>query len=143
MSDKMTIVAPVTRGRLPDNVSCRIRGTLLALDGKMARITIERQKKRRSLNQNKFYWGIVIPCVIEVLEKYGNIAGEEMAHDVCKENFLPASGRKKVFMKGIPICESLTSTELNTVEWEDYITKIRAWCAEEGVIVPLPKEVYY
>ena len=143
MRDKITVSGSVTNGHLPPDIVSSIRNALHNLEGKIARITIERQKKRRSLNQNAFYWGVVIPCVVEVLEDYGNEADADMAHEVAKHCFLPDSGKRRVSMNGAPLCETLTSATLSTIEWEDYMTKIRAFCAENGVQVPLPNEVDY
>ncbi len=133
--------APVTAGKLPVAVSMAIREALPGFEGKVVEITLERYVRVRSGSQNRFYWRYVLPRVVEVLEAFGNDADADMAHDVCKHLFLPSGGRVYLTGKdGKPMHHMLTSTKLNTLEWENYIEKIRAWCAGEGVQVPFPQE---
>ncbi len=133
--------APITSGKLPEAVSKAIRAVLPSFEGKVVEITLERFVRVRSSNQNRFYWRYVLPCVVGILESYGNDADTDMAHDVCKHMFLPSGGRIYLAGKdGKPMHHMLTSTKLTTAEWENYIDRIRVWCAEEGVQVPFPGE---
>lgn len=126
----------------PDDPMRKMQDLFAKLNEQVVQVTIEKAKKIRSNNQNNFYHGFVLPCVVQVLESYGNDSDEDVAHDVCKELFLPSEGIRKV--KGKKRTFTARSTRrLSTVGWEDYITRIRAWCATEGVIVPLPNEHLY
>lgn len=130
----------IQQGRVPEAVRERIRQTLGMLNGDVAHIVIEKAKKKRSLNQNAFYHGVVTPCVAGVLEHYGNDADNEVAHEICKRDFLPREGRRLVTLPSGETIEARSTTWLTTKSWEEYIERIRAWCAAEGVEVPYPNE---
>lgn len=86
-------------------------------------------KKPRSIEENKYYWG----CPIQILSEFFGYEPEEM-HEVLKYQFLQdRSGR-------FPRVKS--TTELSTVEFEDYMSRIRRWASIEfSVYIPKPNEV--
>jgi len=94
---------------------------------------IKKWFKKRSLNQNDFYWGVIIPK----LSEYFCITPSEV-HDEIKYKFL------RVTWVGIgweEISKTMSTTTLNTKEWEEYIDRIRKWIIEEyNITLPLPHE---
>lgn len=112
---------------------------LASMEGRKARITIEEAKRPRSLSQNSYYWGVIIPGVVRVLRFYGNNVDAEAAHEFCKATFLPPGG---ISMLITPLgdCEHRSTAMLTTAAMEDYHSHIRAWAAGEGVQIPLPNE---
>lgn len=129
----------VTNGKLSDGVSITIRQLIASMEGKNLVITVKEQGKRRSDQQNAFYWGVVIPAVKQMFEDAGTPCTPEDIHSFLKEH---VAGMMKVMI--LPdgsrraIVES--STKLSTTEWESYIDKIRAWAAPFGVAVPFPHD---
>ncbi len=129
----------VINGRISEGVSLSIRDVIQQSEGKNLVITIKEQGKRRSDRQNAFYWGVVIPAVKGLFEAAGTTCTPEDVHCYLKEHvggmmkiiFLPDGSRRA-------IVES--STKLTTAEWESYITKIRAWGAQGGLVIPEPHE---
>lgn len=96
-------------------------------------------KKQRSNPQNKYYWGVVLPRISE----HTGFTIEE-AHEVLKSKFL--KGWKNVdTAKGYVELEYVRSTtDLNTSEFEAYMTKVREFCSIElNVWVPEPNEPEY
>ena len=104
-----------------------------SLEGKEITATLERKKKQRSLNQNAYYWGVVIALVSE---RTGYTADE--AHDAMRMKFL------KDYKGNLESIKSTTS--LSTVEMEEYLSKIRQFASdpdELDIYIPEPNECEY
>lgn len=108
---------------------------LSGLNGQEFQITLEKRKKQRSKNQNNYYWGCVIPILAE---HFGYDYGEhEEIHRFLRQKFL---GYKQ--HEPIPILNS--TTELSSVEMEEYLESVRRWAIKEfNVNIPLPNETEY
>ena len=92
-------------------------------------IIVRKWKKRRTSNQNKYYWGVVVPILCDSLG-YSN---EEM-HDALKWKFLRNKEREK-----LPTVKSTSG--LSTIEFNNYIDEIVRWAAQEGIVIPDPSQV--
>lgn len=102
---------------------------LHSFEGKDVHVIVRQKKKIRSVNQNSFYWGCVIPLLCETTGY-----GDEELHEALKIKFLMDNTRK------LPTVKSTTS--LSTVEFEQYLDNIRQWAAIDlNCVVPLPNEV--
>lgn len=116
-----------------------IANAIKTLDGENIQIIIKKVGKRRSDNQNKYYWGVVIPAVKAMFEDSGTTLSPEDVHCFLKEH---VGGMVKIILtpdnKRISIVE--TSTKLTTAEWENFMTKIRAWAAAFGCDIPEPNQ---
>jgi hypothetical protein len=116
---------------------------LIQFEGKEIIVEVRERKKVRSIKQNKYYWKVVIPAVVEVLWEMGNNeADEEMAHEVCKACFMPPEGIKKVKGRKREM-EHRSTRFLSTKGFEAYTETIRQWAASEGKQILLPNEVEY
>lgn len=101
---------------------------------KSIKVTVERNKAKRSDAQNRYYWAVVLPYVRDGFIDIGNELqrnGESimLIHELMKERFLDngielADGYGEV-MKTKPTTTSLTKDEMT-----DYIESIRRWAAE-------------
>jgi hypothetical protein len=101
------------------------------LRGKDVAITIGPWQKKRSLSQNRYYFGVVCSMIAE---EAGYSTPEE-AHDALRMHFLLKHGDKPMPTIG-------STTELTTVEFEEYLAKCRQLAAELWALyVPLPNEV--
>jgi hypothetical protein len=116
---------------------------LYSFEGKEVVIEVRELRRIRSIKQNKYYWKVVIPAVVEVLWEMGNNeADEEMAHEVCKACFMPPEGIKKVKGRKREM-EHRSTRFLSTKGFEAYTETIRQWAASEGKQILLPNEVEY
>jgi hypothetical protein len=107
----------------------RWKMALGALDGKPVEVTIQRERKKRSLSQNSYYHGVVV----KMLADAAGYEPDEM-HDALRWEFLRVHGEER-----LPSVRS--TTELSTVEFEDYLSKCRMLGAQVyGVYVPGPGE---
>lgn len=103
------------------------------LANKPIELVVRQKRAQRSLRQNAYWWGVVIPLLSEHL----GYDKDEM-HEALKYKFLRLDAEPDthglVRMRG-------TST-LNTKEFTDLIEDVVTWAgAEFGVVVPLPNEV--
>lgn len=91
-------------------------------------------EKIRSLSENRYYRGVVI----KKLSDFTGYNDNEM-HNILRYKFLLKYHENH---KIPPIARS--TTELTTVEFEEYLTKIREWASIDlGCYIPLPNEAVY
>ena len=92
-------------------------------------LQINRSNAKRSLNQNKFYWGVVVTLFSQATGYSSN-----EAHQTLAGMFLSYTKGDKRFVK--------STTELDTKQFEDYQEQCRVFMWHElNVRVPLPNEV--
>ena len=119
-------------GRLVMDEPGSLARALAALRGREVQVLIEPKKKRRSDRQNAYYWGVII----EILSDHTGYSPEEM-HEALKSKFLGFYDKKT----GLRVVSS--SAEQDTVEFENYMSQIRAWASENDIFIPLPNEQIY
>jgi len=103
---------------------------LSKLEGKRVTIEVSPWRKSRSAQQNRYLHGVVIPILGEHLGYYADEMRAALAH-----KFLSVIDERNGLMriKG--------TSELSTVEFEEFLARVRQWAGEElGVFVPLPNE---
>lgn len=126
-------------GRIPLPVRITIAALIAKVPGKRIRLTIALYKKKRSINQNSFYFGVIVPLVRQKLNEAGNDITDKGTHKLIKQEVwrhfksitLPDGSKREILD---------TSTNLTTTQWEENIEKTRAWAAEWDIFLPLPNE---
>lgn len=92
-------------------------------------INIEKAKQIRSLQQNKYYWGVVV----KILSQHTGYTSDE-THQELASMFLKYENNGKLFVR--------STTKLNTAEFEKFTESCRQWAASEmSVHIPLPNEI--
>ncbi|MAF42610.1 MAG: hypothetical protein CMI54_00385 [Parcubacteria group bacterium] len=100
------------------------------LEGKRITVTIEKYKKPRSNEENRYYRGVIVKILADEL----GYSHEEM-HEILKEKFLKVHDDKFTWTQ--------STAKLSTVEFEDLCKKVRMWAsAELQIYIPLPNEAY-
>lgn len=114
---------------------------LQSLEGTDLILTLEKQKKSRSNQQNRFMWGVIVPIIRQGLIEVGYPRYEvttEFVHDYLKENFCP---KKEIINEdtGEIITAPPSTANLSTVEFMEYFEDIQRWSAEFlNVVIPDP-----
>ncbi|MBK7885165.1 MAG: hypothetical protein IPJ81_16280 [Chitinophagaceae bacterium] len=108
-------------------------------DGKHL-VTVKDMRKR-SIPQNAYYWGVVVPMVKKGLYDagYDEVTTNEDAHEVMKHIHL----RKRIVSKqtGDVIDISNSSAKLSIPEFNIYIEAICKWASEYlGIVIPSPND---
>lgn len=131
----------VTGGRIPVEVSKAVATALRNIEGKRVIVSLREHKRKRSNNQNRYYWGVVIPLVLEMFTDAGNDTTAEEVHEFLKE-YVGGSTFVRLLvtpdLKRRSVVRS--STTLTTDEWESFMEMVRAWAATMGCQIPLPNE---
>jgi hypothetical protein len=106
-----------------------ITNYLKGLEQQRVEVVIRKYKSKRSNEQNKYYFGVVL----DILSKHTGYEPDEM-HEILKFKFL----RKRI-SNDVEYVQS--TTKLNTAEMEAYLDKVRRWAAIELLCnIPLPNE---
>ncbi len=140
MADLLDIPFKSVQGKLPASVLHRLIDAVSMSGDKRLVLSLKEQKRKRSLSQNAYLWAVVYGRIVEVFREHGNNVDAEDVHAFCKDQ---VGKLKQVFVT--PDGEVLTgpgsTAKLGTMEFEEYLTKIRAWAAETlGLAIPLPNE---
>jgi hypothetical protein len=92
-------------------------------------LQINRAKDKRSLNQNRYYWGVIVSLFSQATGLTSNESHQELS-----SMFLMYERSGKNFTK--------STTELDTKQFEDYTEQCRVFMWHElNVHVPLPNEL--
>jgi hypothetical protein len=133
------IRSEVKNGSLTRNRNL-IKDAIETFEGKQIIIKIEKAKKKRSTQQNRFYYGVIIPIVQNCLKEAGHIMTSESTHDLIKLKFL----KETLFVNedtGEVIERIKSTTELSTSQFMDLIVQINDFTFEYfGVSLPEPGE---
>lgn len=102
-------------------------------------MTVKRYKAKRSLNQNSWYHGFIVPAVAQGLIDLGferSVCGRETVHEMLKEKFLKQDVGND---DGLFITVTRSTTDLNKEEFGEYIDAIDRYCQEFlGFALPTP-----
>ena len=133
------IISEVKNGSLTRNRNL-IKDAIETFEGKQVVIKIEKFKKKRSTQQNRFYYGVIIPIVQNCLKEAGHIMTSESTHDLIKLKFL----KETLFVNettGEVIERIKSTTELSTSQFMDLLEKINNFTFEYfGVSLPSPND---
>ena len=103
-------------------------------------MVISKANKRRSNDQNAYYWGLVLPCAVQGFRDAGHegITIDD-AHRFFKDRFLTEGVEIVSPRSGEVITMSKTTTVLSTTGMMDYVDQVARFCAEFlGVVIPEP-----
>lgn len=110
---------------------------LARLDGKRVRVSVGSVDQRRSSQQNRWYFGVIVPIAAEVLSQGRAVPlSKEQAHYVLASAFL---GCEETPLGPVPMKTSL----LSTAQFATYCERIVAHMASEWRMhVPMPGEPF-
>lgn len=95
--------------------------------GRNILIKFEKRGAKRSSNQNRYYHGIVVQSVMLGLREIGYSLSHDETHFFLKQKFNPVQVPNK---HGEAIELPGTTTELNKIEFSEYIERIAQWAVE-------------
>jgi hypothetical protein len=103
-------------------------------------VTISKVKKKRSNQQNRYYWGVIIPCIQNGLfETQGEWLTPDATHEFLKSNFNYKELVNESSGEIIKLPKS--TTESDTFDFEEYLDKCRLFADEFlNIIIPMPNE---
>ena len=121
----------VVKGKYRPNDPTAFKLAFAKLEGQEVEVIVRKPKKHGSNNQRRYYFGVIVAMIAEEIGE-----SRENTHDALKAKFLwDMSGE-------IPKVRS--TTDLTTIETEEYYSQIRQWASEFlNVYIPKPNEVDY
>lgn len=107
--------------------------------GREIEVTIQRKRKHRSLEQNQYYWGVIVPVVMQGLTDAGYRVTKESTHEFLKATF---NKMELVNEQTGEFLQTIGSTsQMSTVDMMTYFDKITQWAVEFlNVEIPQPGE---
>lgn len=105
-------------------------------------IEIIKGKKKRSINQNNWYYGIALPIIIQAIEETtGELYTKEDLHEFHLEKVLEATKVvKETLGETIITYTHKRTSDMTTVEFMNFKNKIQVYWAERGINVPDPNQ---
>jgi len=129
----------VENGRLKSN-KATIKAIIKSFEGKFITISFKPQKRTRSGNQNKYYWGVIIPIWRELLfTEWGEHYSTKETHEFLKYNcnFI----EKVNTTTGEIMRLSKSTTENSVTEQELFLDHARKLALEMfNTEIPLPNQ---
>jgi len=117
----------------------RWREALRMFEGKKVTIRMERFSKKRSMPQNRYYWGVIVELIYRQLVSDGWEVSKEDVHEMLKVKF----AIKEIFNEATgEVMQSIRSTtEMSTTEFDSYNETCKKWAAETlDLYIPDPNE---
>lgn len=108
--------------------------------GKEITLEVRLNRRRRSGQQNSYYWKVVVGLVRKALmEEHGEMYTKDEVHGILKQQCNWREITNEESGESIKIPKS--TRDLNTLEFEEYEERCRRFAAEFlGVDIPLPNE---
>jgi hypothetical protein len=139
MNHKRNFHAKVTQGRIVEALRKTIADCIAKFDGKIITISIEEKKKQRSNKQNRFYRGFIVPAIKDWLFEQGTNLTLDETHDWVVKRVWKYTEYVDT-PDGEPYEKRRSSTEPDTVLWEQFQDVTRSWFADKGLMLPFPQE---
>lgn len=119
-------------GKLLMKEPVMFRENLKNFDGKEVVIEVRLKKKFRSNPQNDYYWRVVVKAFSDIFNKAELSLTKDQVHDILKTKFLLVKD---------PYPRIKSTTELTTIEFNDYLLQLQEWAASDfSCYIPDPNE---
>lgn len=112
-----------------------VKMTVVAVlaQGRRLRVIFTEDEKKRTLEQNKFYWGPVLGAIAAQAWPNGEQFGKDTWHEYFADRYLPKTEIVTPF--GKIIARRKSTTELNVGEFSEYLDRVHAEAASEMGVV--------
>lgn len=136
---KVTLTTSIQNGVFKRNRNL-VLTAIKSFEGKEVVITIDRLKKKRSNNQNAFYWGCLVPLMQQgAKDLWGEVWSIDKAHKHLSNKFV---FHESINQSTGEITQTPKSTtELTTTGWEIFMTEIRIYLLQDfDIDAPEPNQ---
>ena len=121
----------VIKGNVVLDDAAHYAGLARRLEGKEIELILRKLRRKRSLDQNSYLWGVVYAIFAEEL----GYEVEEL-HLACRERFLRDRENEVAGLMKIG-----STADLDTAQFTEYIEQVRRLAAEMGCVIPDPMSV--
>jgi len=130
------MITPIFRGKVEKGTlraDVRFYAYLSSLEGQEVEIVVRKKRSKRSDQQNRYYWGVVVKMIAD----HCGYFSDEM-HEALKLKFLGASTDEHGLVK------IRSTAKLSKDEFIQYLNAVVQFAAMSlGVYIPGPNEVEY
>jgi len=136
---KFELITSVFNGKFTRNRTIILQA-IKSFENSDVVLTLEKPKKKRSNDQNAYYWGCLIPLMqLGAKDTWGETWNADTSHKFLSKKFV---FHESVSQKTGEITNTHKSTtELTTTDWEVYMTEIRIYLLEDfDIDAPEPNE---
>jgi hypothetical protein len=136
---KSEITTSIRNGMFDRNINT-VTNAMKSFEGKEVVITFDKPKKKRSNNQNSFYWGVLIPLMQSgAKDLWGEVWSIDKAHKHLSNKFV---FHESINEKTGEVTQTPKSTtELTTTGWEVFMTEIRIYLLQDfDIDAPEPNQ---
>lgn len=127
-------------GMLPEGLRKTVSNILHSFSGKKVKLTIIEAKEKRTLDQNSYYWGVIVPHIRKVRYDMGDPLTKDQVHEDLLEQFAPSTSCKR--LDASFYSRPMRSKEMSVEQMAAYITAITGTIAEFGHPVPILEGMY-
>jgi len=133
------IITQVNNGNFKRNRN-EILKAIKQFEGKTIMFKLSILSKKRSMEQNSYYWAVIIPITKNAInESWGEVWSTEKTHEFLKSKFLFYEKVNEETSEIIKVPKS--TTENTTTDQENYYSEIREFLKEWfNVECPLPNK---
>lgn len=133
------IITDVKNGNFSRNLN-RIREFLRSVEGKTLTLTMKVSRKERTLNQNNYYWAVIVVIWRQLIQdEWGEFMSTNEVHEFLKYNCNYTEHFDED--SGMVLRVSKSTKENSTVEQEEFHERARKLAKDMfNVDIPLPKE---
>jgi hypothetical protein len=119
-----------------------IRRMIAKYEGQKVKITIEKYRKRRTLSQNNYYWGVLIEYAVSAARAEDPTITPKEMHQILKQECgIITKEIVIVNARQFIVDKEGTTTDKTTTEFSAYVERCRQWIfVNLKVVVPLPNE---
>ena len=106
-------------------------------EGERFRILIEKLYSKRSNQQNRYYWGVILPILLNEINEQGNDETKDTLHELLISMF---AEKKQMHNSNGEIIERPQRTkEMNKSQFSDYSNEVVNWASSFwGCYIPEP-----
>lgn len=138
---KIEIISSIENGTIKRNRKLFV-DILKRFEGKEIKLTIQMNFRKRTNQENAYYWGCIIPIMQTCYYQAGYLWDKDRTHEALRFRFLKTERVNK--LTGEMFEDILSTTELSTVDAEYYYQQIRDFALDYfNAIIPEPDTEYY
>ena len=139
IANSITLPVKVQNGKFVSN-TVMINDILTCYNGCVIDVTFKKRTNKRSINQNSYYWSVIIPIIKNCIKvEWEELYSSEDVHNLLKTN----CNYKEIINEstGEILRKTKSTTENNTIQQEEYHKKCRILAKEYfNTDIPLPNE---
>ena len=130
----------VVNGKIPKAVSLQIGKHLEGLEDGPVDVIVMRPKKKRTTDQNAYWWGVVIPAVSQHCG-YERHEADQVHEDVVML-LMPELATERVNkITGELTTVRASTSDMDTATFSDLMERAWRWAAVDlGIVIPSPGE---